>query len=43
MAHIIDGKKISIEIKDEVKKEVETLLEKGGFYAQLYNSQFVNA
>ena len=29
MAHIIDGKKISIEIKDEVKKEVETLLEKG--------------
>ncbi len=29
MAQIIDGKKISIEIKDEVKKEVETLLEKG--------------
>lgn len=28
MAQIIDGKKISIEIKDEVKKEVETLAKK---------------
>ena len=28
MAQIIDGKKISLEIKDEVKKEVETLAKK---------------
>ena len=29
MAKIIDGKKISLEIKDEVKNEVAKLLEKG--------------